>query len=53
MVAVFTGGTANMAAAQVALDVDKDLFIATMTTELGIGALYIFSTIVSPFFCVL
>eukprot|EP01138_Halocafeteria_seosinensis_P013071 gb/GECG01013349.1/.p1 GENE.gb/GECG01013349.1/~~gb/GECG01013349.1/.p1 ORF type:complete len:260 (+),score=3.35 gb/GECG01013349.1/:1-780(+) len=47
MVAVFTGGTANMAAAQVALDVDQDLFIATMTTELGIAALYIFSAIVS------
>eukprot|EP01138_Halocafeteria_seosinensis_P013072 gb/GECG01013350.1/.p1 GENE.gb/GECG01013350.1/~~gb/GECG01013350.1/.p1 ORF type:complete len:501 (+),score=34.77 gb/GECG01013350.1/:1-1503(+) len=45
MVAVFTGGTANMAAAQVALDVDQDLFIATMTTELGIAALYIFSAI--------
>eukprot|EP01138_Halocafeteria_seosinensis_P006298 gb/GECG01006439.1/.p1 GENE.gb/GECG01006439.1/~~gb/GECG01006439.1/.p1 ORF type:complete len:511 (+),score=44.29 gb/GECG01006439.1/:1-1533(+) len=51
MTATLTGGTPNMAAAQVALGVDKDLFIATMTTDMLTGAVYIFAivTIGKPF----
>ena len=41
LVAIYTGGTPNLAAMKTALDVDQELYIMTHTYELALGALYL------------
>ena len=40
LVGVYTGGTPNLAAIQAALNVDKDLYLATHISDMLIGAVY-------------
>ncbi len=41
LVAIYTGGTPNLAAMKTALNVDQELYIMTHTYELALGALYL------------
>ncbi len=41
LVAIYTGGTPNLAAMKTALGVDQELYIMTHTYELALGALYL------------
>jgi uncharacterized membrane protein len=41
LVGVYTGGTPNLAALRIALNVDKDLYLAVHTADMVVGALYI------------
>ncbi len=41
MVGVYTGGTPNLAALRIALNVDKDLYLAVHAADVALGALYI------------
>ncbi|MDX9897484.1 MAG: DUF819 family protein [Spirochaetia bacterium] len=41
MVGVYTGGTPNLAALRIALDVDNDLYLAVHAADVALGALYI------------
>jgi uncharacterized membrane protein len=41
LVAIYTGGTPNMAAMKTALNVDNELYILTHTYEVALGAIYL------------
>ncbi len=41
LVGVYTGGTPNLAALRIALNVDKDLYLAVHAADMAVGALYI------------
>lgn len=41
LVGVYTGGTPNLAALRIALEVDKDLYLAVHAADMAVGALYV------------
>ena len=41
LVAIYTGGTPNIAAMKTALNVDNELYILTHTYEVALGAIYL------------